>query len=325
MQGSPRHSLQSVPCEETKSTSFGAKNQASLRESPVPEARIGHIHSVIRGFSPKLNKHSSLHQQPPPPQRPRARMPPHTLKNINKNDNHSHQGDQLRQTELSQSHKTSTPTKSQEHPSRPGDTSQQQIYQQSEPLQHYPRGNRNRRDIHPTAGNALCPARSIEATVSSPPESNDEDCSQDALINTATHRRDSSSNVSATSQPVHNRQIQLFADPSESSDSDGDGTQTAFLKATVKIVHWNVQGANTELGRIKSTIVNEKIDIMLIQDTRLENRSDGRTRIRIPGYHTFYKAKSVNCHGLLTIVRSNLAADKIATERPEEHSEIHLD
>ena len=90
----------------------------------------------------------------------------------------------------------------------------------------------------------------------------------------------------------------------------------------VRIVHWNAQGANTKLGRIKSTIVIEKINIMLIQDTRLENRSDGRPPIRIPGYHTFYKAKSVNCHGMLTILRSNLAADEIDTERPGEHSEI---
>ena len=61
---------------------------------------------------------------------------------------------------------------------------------------------------------------------------------------------------------------------------------------------------------------------MLIQDTRLEKRSDGRPPIKIPGYHTFYKAKSLNCHGLLTIVRSSLAADEIDIERPGEHSEI---
>ena len=312
LQGSPRHSLQSVPCEKTKSTSFGAKTQAGFRESRAPEVRIGHIRPVIRGLPRSSTSTAVFTCNGVYPEDQEHVCHRNTLEN-SKADNTSHQH---RQTERP-SHKTSTPTKSHEYASQ----------QQAEPPQHlqgtnsHPREYRIHRDIHPTAGTALYPHRTIEATASNPPESNKEDCNQDALINTGTHRGDSGSNVSDTSQPVHSRQIQLVGDPSESSDSDGDGTQTAFLKATVKIVHWNAQGANTKLGRIKSTIVHENIDIMLIQDTRLEKRSDGRPPIRIPGYHTFYKAKSVNCHGLLTIVRSNLAAVEIETERPGEHSE----
>ena len=173
-----------------------------------------------------------------------------------------------------------------------------------------------------TVGTALCSTRSAEAIVSGPSKNNKKHFSEDALVNTRTTRGDHSGNERAASQPAHNRLVQLVGDPSKSSDSDEDGAQTAFLKSTIKIVHWNAQGANTKLGRIKSTIVHKKINIMLIQDTRLEKRSDGRPPIKIPGYHPFYKAKSLNCHGLLSIVRSSLAADEIDTERPGEHSEI---
>ena len=61
---------------------------------------------------------------------------------------------------------------------------------------------------------------------------------------------------------------------------------------------------------------------MMMQDSRLTERSDGRAPLRIRGYHTFYKSKDDNCHGLLTIERGDLAAEQIVTPRPGEHSEL---
>ena len=46
-----------------------------------------------------------------------------------------------------------------------------------------------------------------------------------------------------------------------------DGTEKI---RELKIVHWNAQGANQKTARITSTILNENIDIMMIQDTRLQ-------------------------------------------------------
>ena len=132
LQGSPRHSLQSVPCEETKSTSFGTKNQAGFRErsptreSPAPEVRIGHIHPVIRILPRSLTSTSFSTSNRVHPADQEHVCLRNTLENNSKADKTSHQN---RQTERP-SHKISTSTKSHEY------ASQQQVQQQTEPPQH---------------------------------------------------------------------------------------------------------------------------------------------------------------------------------------------
>ena len=61
---------------------------------------------------------------------------------------------------------------------------------------------------------------------------------------------------------------------------------------------------------------------MMIQDTRLQERPDGRAPVRVPGYYTFHKPKDENCHGLLTIVRRQIPAQHIDTARPGVNSEV---
>ena len=90
----------------------------------------------------------------------------------------------------------------------------------------------------------------------------------------------------------------------------------------LKIVHWNAQGANRKRALITSCIINEGIDIMLIQDTRLKERQDGRVPIRVPGCHTFYKPLDENCYGLLNIVHKNIPVQLQKTTNPGENTEI---
>ena len=326
------HSFQSLPSQEAACPGTSSKTKqhqadpSGSQTSQATQSRFSPFNGRLPGSSTSTSPQQADHKATS--RGPRTTNVPGTVSpaRLRRRSREVH-GTQAERTSC----KTRAHTESRAYPSDPGHANQPQDHdgnQQNKPLQHsqsvsnYTRRNRNRRDMQQTVGTALCSTRSAEAIVNGPSESNKKHCSEDALVNAGTTRGDHSGNVSAASQPVRNRQVQLVGDPSESSDSDGDGDQTAFLKSTIKIVHWNAQGANTKRGRIKSTILHEKIDIMLIQDTRLEKRSDGRPPIKIPGYHTFYKAKSLNCHGLLTIVRSNLAADEIDIERPGEHSEI---
>ena len=114
------------------------------------------------------------------------------------------------------------------------------------------------------------------------------------------------------------------------NDSQDVNLSTGMAKALngmdmpreLKIVHWNAQGANRKRALITSCIINEGIDIMLIQDTRLKKRQDGRVPIRVPGCHTFYKPLDENCHGLLTIVRKNIPVQLQKTTNPGENTEI---
>ena len=114
------------------------------------------------------------------------------------------------------------------------------------------------------------------------------------------------------------------------NDSQDVNLSTGMAKALIgmdmprelKIVHWNAQGANRKRALITSCIINEGIDIMLIQDTRLKKRQDGRVPIRVPGCHTFYKPLDENCHGLLTIVRKNIPVQLQKTTNPGENTEI---
>ena len=61
---------------------------------------------------------------------------------------------------------------------------------------------------------------------------------------------------------------------------------------------------------------------MLVHDTRIEERENGRPPVKIKGYHTFYKPKDNMCHGLITIVRNRFPAEELVTPRPGTHSDL---
>ena len=81
----------------------------------------------------------------------------------------------------------------------------------------------------------------------------------------------------------------------------------ACQKATrdLKVVHWNAQGANSKLAMIQQYALQEDIDVLCIEDTRLlpkkENPSD--SRLKIPGYTVHHiPASPDGHHGLVTAV-----------------------
>ena len=305
------NSFESLPSQEATCSGTGSKTQQH-QENPSSN-------TTNQTIQQRLSPNNGRLPKSPASTTPRTTYLSATSKGSHStNDGGSYNPAQLRrrnkqelgtQTERP-SRKTNAPTESYEH------ASQQQAHassQQTELLQHpqsvsnYTRRNRNHRDMQQTVRTALCSTRSAEAIISGPSESNKKHCSEDALINTRTPRGDHSGNVSAASQPVHNLQSQSCPDPDE--NSNGDDTQTVLSTASVKIVHWNAQGANTKLGLIASEIKDKEIDIMMIQDTRLAARADGEPPFRVLGYHTYFRPSGEKCHGLLTFVKNSIKSD----------------
>ena len=79
------------------------------------------------------------------------------------------------------------------------------------------------------------------------------------------------------------------------NDSQDVNLSTGMAKALdgmgmpreLKIVHWKAQGANRKRALITSCIINEGIDIMLIQDTRLKNDKTAECQLEYPGTTRF--------------------------------------
>ena len=91
----------------------------------------------------------------------------------------------------------------------------------------------------------------------------------------------------------------------------------------IKVVHWNAQGAKIKQGLLAATIRKQKIDVMMVQDTRLSERDDRRPPLKMTGYHVFHKPRSEDCHGLFTIIRSSIPAkEQVDVQRPGTHTEV---
>ena len=299
------NSFESLPSQEATCSGTGSKTQQH-QENPSSN-------TTNQTIQQRLSPNNGRLPKSPASTTPRTTYLSTTSKGSHStNDGCSYNPAQLRrrnkqelgtQTERP-SRKTNTPTESYEHASQQQQT---ELFQHPQSVSNYTRRNRNHRDMQQTVRTALCSTRSAEAIISGPSESNKKHCSEDALINTRTPRGDHSGNVSAASQPVHNLQSQSCPDPDE--NSNGDDTQTVLSTASVKIVHWNAQGANTKLGLIASEIKDKEIDIMMIQDTRLAARADGEPPFRVLGYHTYFRPSGDKCHGLLTFVKNSIKSD----------------
>ena len=80
------------------------------------------------------------------------------------------------------------------------------------------------------------------------------------------------------------------------------------------MVHWNAQGAISKTSAIKTTIVQDDIDIVMIQDTRYKRRPDDLPNLRIQGYHTYHRTMDEGGHGLVTLIKHTIpseAADQV--------------
>ena len=130
------------------------------------------------------------------------------------------------------------------------------------------------------------------------------------------------------SQTPHSSNDSIHSESTEETGDDALRTnlakalEGADLLTEFKIVHWNAQGLNSKLHILESTIRNHNLDAMLVHDTRIEERENGRPPVKIHGYHTFYKPKDNMCHGFITIVRNRFPAVELHTLRPGTHSDL---
>ena len=81
-------------------------------------------------------------------------------------------------------------------------------------------------------------------------------------------------------------------------------------KSYIHIVHWNAQGANQKTSAIKTAILLDDLDIVMIQDTRYKPRKDGTPHLKIHGYHTYHVPAGSDSHGLVTIVKHTIPSER---------------
>ena len=101
--------------------------------------------------------------------------------------------------------------------------------------------------------------------------------------------------------------------------TSGRSTTTNILQIAathIKLVHWNAQGAITKTSAIKTAIVQDDLDIVMIQDTRYNCRRDELPNLRLHGYHTYLRTIDEGGHGIVTMIKHTIPS--------EEAEQIHL-
>ena len=95
------------------------------------------------------------------------------------------------------------------------------------------------------------------------------------------------------------------------TNSSADTTQTMqhLSLDSIKIVHWNCQGANGKLDVLKDAIQKDGIHIILLQDTRLLRRNDDLPKLRLHGYSTYDVPTSATSHGMMILVHKDIPSD----------------
>ena len=80
----------------------------------------------------------------------------------------------------------------------------------------------------------------------------------------------------------------------------------------IKLVHWNAQGSsNYKTSAIKTAIVQDDIDILMIQDTTYKHRLDDLPNLRIRGYHTYHIPIDGGGHGMVTIIKRTIPSEEV--------------
>ena len=138
------------------------------------------------------------------------------------------------------------------------------------------------------------------------------------------HENTSSSDSSCSNQSCNNvvgdSHLQDQQEESDEEDSDESKSnaptenetetgQSKITKNSVKIVHWNTQGANGKVAEIQAAVIDHDIDILLLQDTRFKPMADWIAPLRVDGYHTYHiplREEPTKSHGLITLVHHRL-------------------
>ena len=109
-----------------------------------------------------------------------------------------------------------------------------------------------------------------------------------------------------------------YQDYTHSTSGRSTTTNGTYRAAThIKLVHWNVQGAITKTSAIKTVIVQDDHDIVMIQDTRYKRRLDDLPNLRIHGYHTYHRTMDEGGYGMVTLIKHTIPS--------EEAVHIHLE
>ena len=89
-------------------------------------------------------------------------------------------------------------------------------------------------------------------------------------------------------------------------------------------MHWNCQGLNNRGKRsaLMAAIQLDEIDVAMIQDSRISDNNDDKPPIRVPNYQTYYIPASAECHGLITIVKTNMPPKKSPPPATSEGTEV---
>ena len=78
----------------------------------------------------------------------------------------------------------------------------------------------------------------------------------------------------------------------------------------IKLVHWNTQETITKTSAIKTAIVQDDLDIVMIQDTRYKRRLDDLPHLRIHGYHTYHKIMDEGGYGMVTMIKNTIPSEE---------------
>ena len=105
------------------------------------------------------------------------------------------------------------------------------------------------------------------------------------------------------------------------SDHAG-ASESADLLSEFRIAHWFAQGLNSKMHILEYAIRNHNVDAMFVHDTRIEERENGRTSVKINGYHMFYIPKANLCHRCITIVKNRFVSEELDRLRSGTHSDL---
>ena len=115
------------------------------------------------------------------------------------------------------------------------------------------------------------------------------------------------------------------SEPNPPTESETELEQSKITRNSVKIVHWNTQGAHQKIAEIQAAVIEHEIDILLLQDTRFKPRTDGIAPLRVHGYHTYHtpqRKEPTKCHGLVTMVHHRLPSDIMDTIEIGQSTEV---
>ena len=102
-----------------------------------------------------------------------------------------------------------------------------------------------------------------------------------------------------------------YQDHTHSTSGRSTTTNETHRAAThIKQVHWNAQGAITKTSAIKTVIVQDDLNIVMIQDTRYKRRLDDLPNLRIHGYHTYHRTMDEGGHGMVTMIKQTIPSEE---------------